>query len=459
MNIRIKKGLNLRLEGGISNLPEAVRNCRRVSAATYAVCPDDYPGFKPKAVVREGDAVEGGAPVLINKDYEAMSLVSPVRGTVKAVVRGDRRRILRVEIEAAEELETLINEEKPLGRDGAEIATALAKAGLLARFRERPYDVVPSAGVDKVRDIYVMAFDNAPLAVSPVMTWDAPNTGKCLARAAEILGKLTDGKVYFVTDHAVSAHMGAKGWTIPGVETVQAEGPYPSSLPGTIIAATRPLNKGERVWTLDATTMLRIGELSLMGHVSFDNTVAVTGSEVRTPCLVKALDGAPLSAILEGNIKDNAAHKRIISGNVLTGVREDMEGYLRFPYRQVTVIPEGDDVDEFMGWASLAPSKTSVKPSFPFSLTRKKFAPDARLNGGRRAMIMSGEYDKYMPMDILPEYLLKAIIAKDIDNMERLGIYEVAPEDFALAEFADTSKLPLQQIVRDGLDYLRKELE
>ena len=240
---------------------------------------------------------------------------------------------------------------------------------------------------------------------------------------------------------------------------VDVEGPHPASNAGTVIAAINPVNTGETVGCLDLATLRRIGVLALTGSVDFSTTVAVTGSEVKTPRLVETVIGAEMSAILQNDITDDGRKKRVISGNVLTGVAVGEEGYLRFPYRQVTVIPEGDDADEFMGWASLSPRKQSTSPTFPgYFLRRKLFKPDARLLGGRRAMIMSGEYDKVFPMDILPEYLIKAILAKDIDRMEQLGIYEVAPEDFALAEYVDTSKLELQKIVREGLDYLRKEL-
>lgn len=186
--------------------------------------------------------------------------------------------------------------------------------------------------------------------------------------------------------------------------------------------------------------------------------VAVTGSEVKTPCIISTIAGAHLSDILTGNVDNDGRTHRIISGNVLTGIPVGADGYLRYPYRQVTVIPEGDDADEFMGWASLSPSKMSESRSFLGKLLGRRFNPDARLNGGRRAMIMSGIYDDYLPMDILPEYLIKAILAKDIDNMEALGIYEIAPEDIALAEYADPSKLELQRIVRQGLDYMRSEV-
>ena len=185
----------------------------------------------------------------------------------------------------------------------------------------------------------------------------------------------------------------------------------------------------------------------------------MVGENVTTPKLVKCTIGADIVSLTDGNIADAAA-SRIISGNVLTGVKVAANGYLRFPYRQITVIPEVKDDAEFMGWASLSPKKFSLYRSFTCRLfgAKKPFSFDSKLNGGERAIIMSGEYDRMLPMDIYAEFLIKAIIAFDIDKMEQLGIYEVAPEDFALAEFADTSKLPLQHIVREGLDKLRKEM-
>ena len=207
-------------------------------------------------------------------------------------------------------------------------------------------------------------------------------------------------------------------------------------------------------------TLARVGKLVRTGEADWDVNVAVTGSEVETGYIAATQAGAAIAPILSGNVKADGRHHRIIAGNVLTGVAVDPEGYLHYPYRQITVIPEGDDADEFMGWASMRPGKMSVNRSFPSRfIPGKRFAPDARLLGGRRAMIMSGVYDDMFPMDILPEYLLKAILSKDIDKMEALGIYEVAPEDFALCEYADPSKIEIQKAVRDGLDYLRKELE
>ncbi len=203
---------------------------------------------------------------------------------------------------------------------------------------------------------------------------------------------------------------------------------------------------------------MRIGRLVLNHTLDFTTTVAVTGCEVREPRYVTAPAGADVKSLLADNVYDDHVNHRIISGNVLTGHPAGDDGYLRYPYTQITVIPEGDDCHEFLGWASLSPQKMSVNRSFPGHFVKRIFCPDARILGGRRAMIMSGLYEKMMPMDILPEYLVKAIIARDIDRMEQLGIYEIAPEDFALCEYVDPSKLELQKIVAEGLEYLRKEL-
>lgn len=457
MNIKIKKGLDLRLAGGINDLELAKKTCKTINSSVCAITPDDFPGFKAKATVKEGDKIKAGDALLFNKEYEDLKLVSPFSGTVKAIVRGERRKILRVEVESDNSGEKTMFD--PSWSGAEEIVTKLAQSGILARFRERPYDIVPSCGISKVRDIYVMAFDEAPLSVSGILVNDDPELGIKLQAAADILSHLTFGNVYFAINPEVENYLVKKSISLRGVETVVVDGPYPASLAGTVIAKTEPINKGERVWTLGVDTMIRIGELFTKGHYNFENTVAITGSEIITPGLIKALDGASLKQILEGNLCRDERKKRIISGNVLTGIKDSEDGFLHFPYRQVTVIPEGDDQADFMGWASISPSKISAKPSFPLGFLKKTFSPDARIKGGRRAMIMSGEYGKYFPMDILPEFLIKAITSKDIDAMERLGIYEVAPEDFALAEFGDTSKLPLQTIVREGLDYLRKELE
>lgn len=446
IGIKVKKGLDLPLEGAVANLNETAT----VTTATVAVIPDDFPGFIPKMDVREGDRVAAGQPLMHHKTAESVRLVSPAAGVVKAVVRGERRKIMSVVVEV--EGTDAVAHTVPALSDAKACRSLLMEAGLWAMMRQRPYDIVPAAEAE-IRDVFVTGFDSAPLAAAPAAA-PTPDTLKRLEAGVKLLAAITTGKVY------VSRRNASALPDIAGAEMVDVAGPHPAGNAGTVIAAVKPVNKGETVVTLDLPTLERIGALCLTGKVPMTTTVAVTGSEVATPRLVSTLIGAEIAPLIAGNLKNTGANMRLISGNVLTGVAVSPEGYLRYPYTQLTAIPEGNDVAEFMGWASLSPSKLSSSLSFPGKLFgRKLFRPDARLLGGRRAMIMSGEYDKVMPLDILPEYLIKAILAKDIDRMEQLGIYEVAPEDFALAEYADTSKLELQKIVREGLDYLRKELE
>lgn len=442
MNLKLKKGLDLPLAGAISpGTP-----IRTVESVTCAVIPDDYPGFAPKLDVAEGDRVEIGTPLLHDKLHPALRLVSPVSGKVKAIVRGDRRKILRVVIENDRRHESATFD------TAAPLIELLGHSGLLAMMRRRPFDTVPDPGMT-VRDIFVTALDTAPLALSPAATLgaDAP---AALAAAVKALATLTTGHIYI--SHSPDWPHG----DIPGATMVKVEGPHPAGNVGVQIANIAPVNKGDNLLTLDIVTLYRTGRLLLTGTLDMTTTVAVTGPEISHPAAVQTAIGADIKALIAGQLPATDHNLRIISGNPLTGTAvSEADGFLRWPYRQVTVIAEGNDVDEFMGWASISPAKLSASRSLPLRGLRKLFTPDARLLGGRRAMIMSGEYDRVLPMDIMAEYLLKAIISRNIDEMEALGIYEIAPEDMALCEFVDTSKLPIQQIVRDGLDYLRKETE
>lgn len=452
--VKIKKGLNIPLAGKASDELSIADN-----VTLYAISPLDYPGINWKANVKEGDAVEIGSALLYDKAAPSMKLTSPVSGTVKEVRRGERRRILYVTVEKQNE-----QQESGFSKRIADVSTALSEAGdetsririlmqmsgFWAFMRQRPFDIVPAAGSEP-RDIFVTAFDSAPLA-KPMLT---ENLTPFLDKGLEALGKLTKGKVY------LGVNPEQKLDTPHAIQYV-FDGPHPAGNVGPQIAAIKPVNKSETVWTLDAETVCRIGRLIADDTLDTTTIVALTGEMVEQPSLLQTRFGASLSQLLQGHLKTGVETTRIISGNVLTGTKCDVkEDFLRYPYRQITAIPEGDKANEFMGWASLNPDKYSVKRSFPSFLAKasKPFRFDARIKGGHRAPILSGEFDKVFPFDIYPEYLLRAIENGDIDKMENLGIYEVAPEDFALAEFVDSSKNPLQQIVRVGLDNLRKELE
>ncbi|MBR4721868.1 MAG: Na(+)-translocating NADH-quinone reductase subunit A [Muribaculaceae bacterium] len=444
-SIKIKKGLDLRLVGGI-DADKAER--RRFSPKRCAIVPDDFRGFIPNLEIKEGDVVKAGDPILRDKNHEAVKLTSPVSGKVESIVRGARRKIERIVIESDGKGDARKFDVKT--SDPEAIRSLLAASGLWAKMRQRPYDIVPADDA-AFRDIFVSGIDSAPLAADITADIDINDARE----GAKILTKITDGCVYIGLRENSSLDFSG----IDRVVTVGVTGPHPAGNVGVQIANVKPVNKDEIVLTLDITTLARIGKFFSTGEVPYSTVVALTGSEVKNPKLVETIECAELAPILEGELSDTA-HKRIISGNVLTGTKVEADGYLRFPYRQITVIPEGDDVADFLGWASLSLKKMSVSRSFPgHFLFKKRFAPDARILGGKRAMIMSGEYERVFPMDILPEYLLKAIISRNIEQMEQLGIYEVAPEDFALAEFVDSSKLELQKIVEEGLEYLRKELD
>ena len=437
-HIKIKKGLDIPLQGKASGTPVDDRE-----SELFAITPDDFPGCTWKAVVKAGDSVAHGSPLLIDKASGTITLTSPVDGTVKEIHRGERRKIEFVSVEkgvCTDKADFNTSTERE------QIRTTLQASGMWAMMRQRPFDIVPEAE-STPRDIFVTAFDSAPLAPSIPEDSLAPY----LEKGLEILKRLTDGYVYL----GVRA---GSGITSRVAEVYEFEGPHPAGNVGTQIAAINPVNKGETVWTLDAETAARIGKLYTDGNLDFSTVVAITGPEAKSPHSVRTIIGASLKTLLKGAVAGNDT--RIISGNVLTGVKETADGFLRYPYRQITLIQEGEHADEFMGWASMNPRKFSVKHTFPAFLRglTKPYDFDSRIKGGHRAMILSGEYDKVFPMDIYPEYLLKAILAGDIDKMEKLGIYEVAPEDFALPEFVDTSKNELQKIVREGLDNLRKEL-
>ena len=438
--IRIKKGLDIPMVG-VPSSNITVDTSSRI----FAISPDDFPGPTWKAVVKPDDNVKQGDPLFVDKNTSSLYLVSPVAGTIKEVNRGERRHINFISIEKTDETKESVTSQP--ANTPEEIKTALLKSGLWAMMRQRPYDIVPEIESNP-RDIFVTAFDTAPLA-GDIIT-DSDN--QWLEAGLETLSKLTAGKVY------LSQRYG-QGLESKVAEVYEFEGPHPAGNVGPQIAAIKPVNKGETVWTLDAMTAVRIGKLCKEGILDFSTLVAVTGPLIQNPHMVKAFVGASIEGLLHGML-DSDKKTRIISGNVLTGLKVNKEGFLHYPYRQITVIAEGDNADEFMGWASMNPGKYSVKRTFPAFLRglSKPFDFDARIKGGKRAMILSGEYDKVFPFDIYPEYLLKAIIAGDIDKMEKLGIYEIAPEDFALPEFVDTSKQELQKTVREGLDYLRKEL-
>ena len=443
--ITIKKGLDINLKG---KAPEVMLNSGK--SATYAIVPDYYSGITPKVVVRPGDKVKAGSALMIDKNRPEIKFVSPVSGEVAAVNRGEKRKVLSIVVtpDAQNDYEEF-GKKSVASLKAEEIKEELLNAGMWPFIKQRPYDIVASPK-DSPRDIFVTAFNSAPLA--PNFDFLVKGQEVDLQTGLDALAKLTSGKVYVGVKKGSSVKAN-------GVEVVEFEGPHPAGNVGVQINHIKPVNKGEVVWTVNATDVILMGRLFNKGVADFTRLVAITGSETTEQGYVKAIAGCTIESLVAGKVK-SGKHVRIISGNVLTGTKVGMADYLGAYDCQITVIPEGDDVNEFFGWAVPGFGKYSVSHSYLTWLTGKgkEYVLDARIKGGQRAMIMSNEYDKVFPMDIMPEYLLKAIITFDIDKMENLGIYEVAPEDFALCEFVDTSKIELQQIVRNGLNLLYKEM-
>jgi len=444
--IKIKKGLQIPLLG---QSEETLRG--RVSSELVRICPEDFHGITPKLAVKVGDTVKAGTALFYDKNQSDMFFASPVSGVVTEVERGEKRRILHIVVQADKSTVYEDYGSKEIAAlTAAEVKKSVLDAGIWFLIRQRPYDVV--AAPDKQpRDIFVTGFDTAPLAPSYDFVLQGQEAD--LQTGLDALAKLTAGKVYL----SISTKTKNKGLRdANNVVITEFDGPHPAGNVGVQINKLKPVNRGEVVWTLNALDVVIIGRLFNKGIVDLTRTVALTGSEVKQKGYYQMVIGTELKSLFSHNVTEGIS-LRYISGNPLTGHKIDANGVLRAYDAQVTVIPEGDDVHEAFGWASLSPKRYSA--GCTYLTLKKKYRLDARLLGGPRAIIVSNEYDKVFPMDIFPEQLIKAIIAFNIDKMEALGIYEVAPEDFALCEFVDTSKLELQHIVRTGLDMLRKEME
>ena len=377
-----------------------------------------------------------------------MKFASPVSGTVSAVVRGERRKVLCVKVDADAQQSFVDFGKKDVAKlDGKAVIDALLEAGIFGYVNQLPYAVSTNPSV-MPKAIFVSALRDKPLAAD--FEFEVKGQEADFQTGITALSKIA--KTY------LGVGVGSALENVKDAEVNIFDGKCPAGNVGVQVNHIDPVNKGEVVWTIgDPTVVLFIGRLFNTGKVDLRRTVALCGSEIKNPAYVDMLVGEELSTLLS-NSYDAQKSVRIINGNVLTGKTTTKEGFLGAHSSEITVIPEGNDADEVLGWILPRFNQFSVSRSyFSWLCGKKSYAFDARVKGGERHMIMSGEYDKVLPMDIYGEYLIKAIITGDIDRQEALGIYEVSPEDFALAEFVDSSKLELQRIVREGLNVLRKE--
>lgn len=444
--ITIRKGLDIKLKG------EAEHVVATAAVNRFAVKPTDFHGVLPRLLVAEGDHVLAGTPLFLDKNDDRILFTAPVSGTVSEIRRGARRLLEAIVISA-----DATQEYAPLQIPDLAAATAagltdvLLKSGAWPLIRQRPYQVIAHPD-HKPKAVFISAFDSAPLA--PDLDFLIGNRGNAFQVGVDVLKKISEAPVHMnVHAEETSAPEFLKA---AGVQINRFRGPHPAGNVGIQIHHVDPVNKGEVVWTLNPLDVALIGRMFLEKRFNTERVVAVAGSEVQHPRYFKTHLGASAGEIAAGQVV--GSNVRYISGNVLTGTRVAADGFLGFYDHLLTVIPEGNHY-EFMGWAKPGLKAFSFSSAFPSKLThRKPFVLDTNLHGGERAFVVTGQYEKVLPMDIYPVQLLKAILAKDIELMEDLGIYEICEEDMALCEVICTSKIEVQSILREGLDMVRQEM-
>lgn len=447
--IKIRKGLNIPISGEAEKV-----FTRAEQAEVYAVKPIDFPGLTPKLTVKEGDKVKAGSPLFFDKYHPEIMFSSPVSGEVNLIKRGERRKILEVIVTPdSNQVFEDFGKESPADLSREKVVDKMLKAGVWPMIKQRPYSVIANPN-DNPRDIFISAFDTSPL--SPDIDFAVKDEAESFQAGIDALKKLTKGNVHLnLNADYPPSNVFAK---VKGVVFNYFSGPHPSGNVGIQIHHVKPINKGEVVWVVNPMDVIIIGRLFLKGIYDSTKVIALAGSEVLKPRYVILKSGASITNLVKDNLAQVPNKLRFISGNVLTGTKISENGFLGFYDNMITVIPEGNHY-EFMGWAAPNFNKFSMSRTFfSWLMPSKKFNLHTNLQGGERAYVVTGQYEKVLPMDIYPVHLIKAILAKDIDKMENLGIYEVAEEDFALCEYVCTSKTEVQAIVREGIELMIKEL-
>jgi Na+-transporting NADH:ubiquinone oxidoreductase subunit A len=443
-NIKIKRGMDIKLEGAPS-LDVHKAN----SPATFAIKPTDFKGLVPKMLVKQGDEVQAGDCLFADKKNDRICFTAPISGEIAEVVRGDRRAILAVKILTDSEIVyKSFNTSGFVDKSRDEVVELLLASGLWPFIVQRPFGVLADPSIAP-KAIHVSGFDSAPLAAD--LSISLKGQEPSLKTGFEILKKLTEGKVH------LNVHVNQDSSiynSLEGIETTTFSGPHPSGLVGVQINKIDAINKGEVVWTIKPQHVAFIGKFFETGNLDLEQTIVVAGSEVKKPAYYTTRLGASVSELLNDNVAENV---RVISGNVLTGTKIDQDGYLGYYDNQISVIPEGDHF-EMLGWLFPSYPRPTLSSTFPlFKFFKKTFKANTNPHGEHRAYVVTGQYEKVMPMDIMPQQLIKSVMAKDLELMENLGIYEVIEEDMALCEFVCTSKVDVQRVLSEGLELMAEE--
>ena len=446
-DIKISKGLDIKLVGQAELTTETA-----ILSNFYVVRPEDFHLVTPKLVVKEGEKVKAGSTLFFDKANESIKFASPVSGEIVEILRGEKRKVMAIKIQADKTQE--FHDFGTLGASASADAVKerLLESGAWAFVKQRPYDVIAKPGLEP-KSIFVSAYASAPLAAD--LDYTLAGKEEELQAAVSALAKLTTGQVHVSVGKTSNSPLAS----LKDITLHKVTGPHPSGNVGTQINKLDPINKGEVVWTVSAQDLVIIGELLLTGKFNAERIIAFAGSSVKKPRYFKTKIGAEVSTMVYDNGVEQDGNDRIISGNVLSGKQVKPDGVLDYYSNVITVIPEGDDY-EFFGWNKPIFNKVSTSRALTFSwLTpNKKFDLNTNTNGEHRAFVTTGNYEEVFPLDIYPLQILKACRYQDLDEMEALGMYEVAPEDFALTEFICVSKQPHQKIIREGLDLMFKEI-
>lgn len=445
--IVLKKGLNIPVKGAAD-----LNVSKTVNPGIVAVRPTDFKGLLPRLLVKEGDKVLAGSPVLADKKNADILVASPVSGEVAQIVRGEKRKLLAVLIKADEQQQYLeFPKANPADMDADAVKAAILAAGLWPWIIQRPYGIIANPTVTP-RSIFISAFDTAPLAACQEFCW--ADQIPAIQAGVTAIAKLTSGSVHVSVNDDNSAFLKLKG-----VKFHTFKGKHPAGNVGVQISNIAPIRKEETVWTISPAGLAAIGKLFTKGKYDVTRKVAVAGPMAIEASYIQTVPGMPMKELIPF-YGTNADIVRIISGNILSGSTEGTDGYLGFYDSTITLIKEGTE-QELFGWIRPVRYKQFSTDHCYFSwLTPwRKYDMDTNIHGGARAFLMNdGYYAKVLPMDIFPLYLTKACLAGDIDKMEKFGIYEVIPEDLATCEFVDPSKNNIQDTIAKGIDLMLKEM-
>ena len=447
--IKIKKGLDINLVGEAEKVYASLKidNNNQI----YVVKPTDFHSLIPKLTVKVGDRVEAGSPIFHDKSNDSIVFCSPVSGTIFDIVRGKKRRILTVEIQSEKDISYKkfpIFTKDTTNRE--HIIERMLSGGVWPFVRQKPYDIIANPN-DIPKSIFISTFNSAPLSID--YDFAIYGMGDLFQKGLDYITRLTKGKTHLNID----ANTGSSKLfsSMKGVVVNHFTGPHPAGNVGVQIHHIDPINKGDVVWYLNPQDVITIGRLFSEGIYDISRIVALSGDQVSKPRYHRTIAGAPIKHLLQEGLK--SGENRIITGDILTGNKINLDGNLGFYDTTVTVIGEGKE-QQFFGWLLPGINKFSASRTFFSWLNaNKKYKVNSNMNGEERAYVVTGSYEKVLPMDIYPLQLIKSIMIEDIEQMENLGIYEVSPEDFALCEFVCTSKIEVQAIIRHGLDLIRKE--